>query len=72
MYILDADNFKGGRRQTMSVGDHELGEFSGFQEGRWVETNVTREMAADGTLSIRVRNLQGNAVISIIEWVAGE
>lgn len=70
IFILDPDNFKGGRRQQIFVGEKDLGEFQDFQEGRWVETRITSEMNTEGRVPIRVEPRQGNAVISVIEWVA--
>jgi hypothetical protein len=70
LFIMDPDSFKGGRRQKMSVGDTDLGEFRDFQKGKWVEVDVTPEMTADGKLPVRAKNIQGNAVVSIVEWVS--
>ncbi|MBI4579967.1 MAG: hypothetical protein HY718_09715, partial [Planctomycetes bacterium] len=70
LYIIDPDVFKGGRRQRIVVGSRDLGQFADFHQGRWIETDVTADMTADGRLPIRATNLNGNAVISIIEWVA--
>jgi hypothetical protein len=69
LFILDPDSFKGGRKQRLTVGGRELGEFSGFQQGKWVETDITPDMSAQGTLPIVAKNVNGNAVISVIEWV---
>jgi hypothetical protein len=69
LYIIDPDSFRGGRRQTITAGSHELGKFGGFQRGKWVETDISAQMTAEGTLPIRAKSLNGNAVISIIEWI---
>lgn len=71
LYIADPDRFKGGRRQQVLVGDKDLGTFAEFQDGKWIETDVPASMTADGRLPIRVKPLQANAVISVIEWVDG-
>ena len=70
LFIIDPDNFKGGRRQQLFVGSKNLGEFRDFQKGRWIEAAITADMTADGRLAIRAKTLQGNAVISLVEWVA--
>ncbi len=69
LYIIDPDNLNGGRRQSITAGNRDLGVFGGFQLGQWIETDVTAEMTAEGTLPIRAKSLNGNAVISIIEWL---
>lgn len=69
LYIIDPDYFKGGRRQTISIGNLKLGEFGEFQQGKWIETKIPVQMTAEGRLPIVAKNVNGNAVISIIEWV---
>ena len=72
VYAIDPDGFEGGRRQQIAVDDREGATLEGFQQGRWIDTAVTAEMTADGTVLLRARNLseRSNAVISLIEWVA--
>ncbi|UCD28223.1 MAG: DUF2961 domain-containing protein, partial [Planctomycetota bacterium] len=70
IYIIDPDNFMGGRRQKMFVENRDLGEFADFQNGRWIETPITGDETFDGKVLIRAANLNpppANAVISIIE-----
>ena len=71
LYVIDPDNFQGGRRETITVAGKSLGEVRDFQEGRWLECNINPEQSADGKIQIRVRNARqgSNAVLSIIEWV---
>ena len=70
-YVIDADNFCGGRKQTVTIAGKSLGLIENFQEGRWLEQPVTKEQTADGKVLVRVKNEkpEANAVISIIEWV---
>ncbi len=72
LFIIDPDSFEGGRKQEIFLGDSSIGTFDKFQEGRWVEAKVTKDMTADGKLMVRAVNRAGksNAVISKIEWVA--
>ncbi|MDM8004652.1 MAG: hypothetical protein QUV05_00660 [Phycisphaerae bacterium] len=72
LFIIDPDNFDGGRKQEVFIGDKSMGTFDKFQEGRWVEARVTGDMTTEGKLMIKATNRagKGNAVISIIEWVA--
>jgi hypothetical protein len=71
LYVIDPDNFEGGRKEELIVAAKSLGVVEKFQEGRWLERVVNSEESADGTIPIQVRNLRkgSNAVISIIEWV---
>jgi len=72
LFIIDPDNFEGGRKQEIFLGDKSIGTFDKFQEGRWVEAKVTGDMTADGKLMVKAVNRAGksNAVISKIEWVS--
>lgn len=74
LFLLDADNMGGGRRQQVFVGDKDLGMIESFQGGRWLETPVSAEQTAEGRLLIRVVNHRdkANAVISMVEWVAAQ
>lgn len=71
LYFADPDEFEGGRRQQVFVGDKDLGAFEKFAEGKWVEAAVSADQTAEGKFLIRVVNLskRSNAVLSIIEWV---
>ena len=70
LYMIDPDQFGGGRRQTITVAGKSLGQIERFGQGRWLEQRLAAETAA-GKVLIRVRNDRpgANAVISIIEWV---
>jgi len=72
LYLIDPDSFGGGRKQEIFVGNRSIGTFEEFQEGRWIDAPVTRDMTTDGRLLVRVANRAGggNAVVSMIEWVA--
>lgn len=71
LYVLDADNLRGGRRQEITVAGKSLGVIEKFQEGRWLEQPISAEETANGKVVIEAKNLVdgGNAVISIVEWV---
>ena len=71
VYVIDPDNFEGGRKQRVSVAGHELGTVQGFQDGKWLEQRVGSDQTADGKVLITAVNARkgSNAVISIIEWV---
>jgi hypothetical protein len=71
LYVIDPDNFQGGRRETITVAGKSLGEVRDFQEGRWLECTINSEQSADGKIPILVSNARqgSNAVLSIIEWI---
>jgi len=71
LYLIDPDNFEGGRKQAMTVAGSSLGLIEAFQEGHWLEQKVSSSDSAEGKVLIEARNARqgSNAVISIIEWV---
>ena len=71
MYLLDADNFAGGRKQSVTVAGKKIGEFENFQKGQWVEVPIAASDTADGRIPVVMANLKegGNAVVSIIKFV---
>lgn len=71
VYIIDPDNFQGGRKQRVVVAGDDLGTFENFQEGKWIERRVTSAETAEGKVSVRAVNARSgsNAVVSVIEWV---
>ncbi|MDE3067440.1 MAG: DUF2961 domain-containing protein [Verrucomicrobiota bacterium] len=71
LYIIDPDNYMGGRKETLVVGGQTVGTFENFQDGRWIEVPVGPKETADGKLNIRVINARqgANAVLSKVEWL---
>jgi hypothetical protein len=71
LYIIDPDNFQGGRKETIVVGGETVGTFENFQKGRWIDVAVGGEKTSDGKLSIQVINARkgSNAVLSNIVWL---
>ncbi|HUW60739.1 MAG TPA: glycoside hydrolase family 172 protein [Candidatus Bathyarchaeia archaeon] len=71
LFIIDPDNFGGGRNEEIRVDGSSLGRFESFHAGQWIEAPVTPEMTQDGRVLIEAQNLnqeaKGNAVISIVE-----
>ena len=70
MFILDGDNFAGGRKQSVSVEGRSVGDYEGFQQGRWIEVAITASDTADGSIDVVMTNLKpgSNAVVSIIRF----
>jgi hypothetical protein len=71
VYIIDPDNFGGGRKEKVVVAGQTFGPFDNFQAGCWIECPVSAEKNANGKVDISAINLRpdANAVLSLIEWV---
>jgi hypothetical protein len=71
LYVIDPDNFQGGRKQTVTIAGKSLGIVENFQKGRWLEQSISSNESVDGKIVISARNARqdSNAVISIIEWL---
>jgi hypothetical protein len=71
LYVIDPDQHKGGRKETLMVAGRPIAIVENFVKGRWVECDVTAEETANGKVPIQVTNARegANVVISIIEWI---
>ncbi len=71
VYVIDPDEFEGGRKEKVFVAGDDLGTVENFQDGKWLEHPVSASQTADGKVLVRAVNTRkvSNAVISIIEWV---
>ena len=71
VFILDANKFQGGRKETVRIGGKEAGTFDQFEAGKWIEQPLTAEDTRSGKVTITATNarVDANAVISIVEWV---
>lgn len=71
LYIIDPDNFQGGRKETIVVGARTVGTFENFQKGRWVDVPVGSDKTANGKLTIEIINARSgsDAVLSDILWM---
>jgi hypothetical protein len=71
VYVIDPDNFEGGRKQQVFVAGDDMGTLDKFQGGKWLEHAVSTGQTADGKVVVRAVNARkgSNAVISVIEWV---
>ena len=71
LFILDADNFAGGRRESISVAGKLIGDFENFQKGQWVDIPIAPADTANGVVSVVIKNLKpgANAVVSQIRAV---
>lgn len=70
LFIIDPDNFAGGRRQRISVAGRDIGLFENFQKGRWIEVDINSDDTREGVISIIMDNLKegGNAVVSFVQF----
>ncbi|MCX8108529.1 MAG: DUF2961 domain-containing protein [Verrucomicrobiae bacterium] len=70
LYVIDPDNFEGGRKQRVSVDGHSV-DLDNFVEGRWIEQHLGTNETGDGIVLIRATNMRkgSNAVISKVEWL---
>jgi hypothetical protein len=73
LYLVDGDNFGGGRKETITVGGRNVGTFGDFQQGKWVEVDLTPADTAKGEVPILIHNARvgANVVISIAEFKPG-
>ena len=71
VFIIDADKFKGGRKETLSIAGKEVGAFDNFVAGKWIEQPLTADDTRSGKVTITATNARegSNVVISIVEWV---
>jgi hypothetical protein len=71
LYVMDPDNFMGGRRESITVGGKPAGLVEAFQKGKWVEAEVGSAQTANGKVLIEIKNERekANAVVSMVEWV---
>ncbi|MGC8667749.1 MAG: DUF2961 domain-containing protein [Chthonomonadales bacterium] len=70
LYLLDGDNFGGGRHEALYVNGRFIGEYGGFQQGRWVEVPVTSQDTASGQIHVTIKNLKpgSNAVVTYVRF----
>lgn len=71
MFVVDPDNYEGGRKQTVTIAGKPLGVIENFQQGRWLEQPLTAADIAEGKILIQATNARqgSDAVISVVEWV---
>jgi len=74
VYVIDPDEFQGGRKQEVTIAGTSLGVIEKFQDGRWLEQRLDSGDTAGGKVLIEAHNARegSNAVISIVEWVEGK
>jgi hypothetical protein len=71
LFIIDGDNFAGGRKQSVTVAGRYIGEFENFQAGRWIEVPIAASDTVTGRIPVRMKNLKphGNAVVSLVQFI---
>jgi hypothetical protein len=73
LFIIDGDNFEGGRKQSVTVAGRLVANFENFQKGQWVEIPISAADTAEGGIPVVIKNERegSNAVVSIIRFVGG-
>jgi len=73
LFMIDPDQFQGGRREEVFVAGQSIGVVTDFTEGKWLQHLVRADQTGSGKVPIRITNAnkESNAAISIIEWVEG-
>jgi hypothetical protein len=71
VYVIDPDEFQGGRNERLFIAGDDLGLFEKFRDGQWVEHPISAAQTAEGRVTVRAVNARkgSNAVLSIIEWI---
>ena len=71
LFIIDGDNFQGGRKESIRVVGKPIGEYDSFQTGRWIEVPISAADTASGRISVVAKNLKlnANAVVSLVRFV---
>jgi hypothetical protein len=71
VFIIDPDEFQGGRQETLAIAGKNAGTFDKFVDGKWIERPLTADDTRTGKITVTATNARntGNAVISIVEWV---
>lgn len=71
IFVIDPDEFQGGRKEKILVAGDEVGTIANFEEGKWLDYTVRPDQTADGRILIKAVNARedSNAVISRIDWI---
>jgi hypothetical protein len=71
IFVVDPDQFQGGRKETIMVAGRSIATVENFVAGRWLECDVSADDTTGGKVPIQVANTHegANAVISIVEWI---
>lgn len=70
LFLLDGDNFAGGRRQAVYVNGRLVGEYQNFHEGHWVDVPVSALDTASERIHVTMKNLKpgSNAVVTYVRF----
>jgi hypothetical protein len=67
LFLVDGDGYQGGRDETVYVDGQNVGTFSNFQQGKWVEVNVTAAQTASGRINVEVDNARQGSNVAVSE-----
>ena len=70
LFLVDGDNYQGGRVETVYVDGQNLGTFSNFTQGKWVTVNLTPAQTASGRIDVEVDDARqgSNVVVSEVDF----
>lgn len=69
LQIVDTDNL--GRVEKVLVNGQEMGTYSDFREGKWIELPIDKQMTSAGAIDVDIKPVAGlNAVVSHIRFEA--
>jgi hypothetical protein len=70
LYIIDGDNFQGGREESITVAGKLIGSYKDFQAGQWIQVPISGADTASGRIPIVIKNLKpgANAVVSLVRF----
>jgi hypothetical protein len=67
LFLVDGDNYQGGRDETVYVDGQNVGTFNNFQQGKWVDVNVTAAETASGQINVEVDNARQGSNVAVSE-----
>jgi hypothetical protein len=67
LFLVDGDGYQGGRDETVYVDGQNVGTFSNFQQGKWVDVNVTAADTASGQINVEVDNARQGSNVAVSE-----
>jgi hypothetical protein len=67
LHLVDADKL--GRVERVFVNGREMGTYSDFSEGKWIELQIDKGVTQDGAIAVSIKPVSGrNAVVSHIRF----
>jgi hypothetical protein len=67
LFLVDGDGYQGGRDETVYVDGQDVGTFGDFQQGKWIEADVTAAETANGRIDVQVGNARQGSNVAVSE-----